>query len=215
MHFRRFLSTALLVVAGASFVAPVDAASAWEKIDDDGGIQVFRKEVPGSSFLAFKGVATLDVPIEKLLWVLADNDHRTGWVDRLVESRILERKGEFDYVVYQHFSAPPLVSDRDYVYRGRASRRAEWVVLELASITHPKAPPTVGVRAELLKSSYALSPVGPNKTRVIVEIHTDPRGELPAFVVNLIQKSWPRNTLVNFAKQAKKSFVGSLAMPAQ
>lgn len=215
MHIRRFVSSSLLVFACAFLVAPVDAASPWEKIDDDAGIQVYRKEVPGSSFLAFKGVATLDAPIEKLLWVLADNDHRTEWVDRLVASRILERKGEFDYVVYQHFSAPPLVSDRDYVYRGRASRRADWVVLELASVVHPKAPTTVGVRAELLKSSYAMTPVGPNKTKVIVEIHTDPKGDLPAFIVNMIQKSWPRNTLVNFANQAKKPFVGRLEMPTK
>ncbi len=189
------------------------SAGAWEKIDDDDGIEVFRQEVPGSSFLAFKGITTIDAPIEKLLGVLADNEHRTEWVDRLVTSRVVERKSEYDYVVYQHFSAPPLVSDRDYVYRGRAFRRGASVVLEMSSVEHPKAPKTVGVRAHLLKSSYVLTPEGKNKTRVVVEIHTDPKGDLPSWIVNMIQKSWPRNTLTAFAKQAAKPYVKALELP--
>ncbi len=44
--------------------------------------------------------AIVDAPIEKVLWVLGDNDHRTDWVDRLAESVILEKKGAYDFVVF-------------------------------------------------------------------------------------------------------------------
>jgi hypothetical protein len=209
----RALSCLLLVLL--SLFAVRASANAWEKIDDEDGIVVFRQEVPGSSFLAFKGITTIDAPIGKLLGVLADNEHRTEWVDRLVESRVVERKSAYDYVVYQHFSAPPLVSDRDYVYRGRAYRRGNSVVLEMSSTEHPKAPKTVGVRAHLHKSSYVLTPEGKNKTRVVVEIHTDPKGDLPSWIVNMLQKSWPRNTLTSFAKQANKPYVKALELPPE
>ncbi len=208
---RRFAGLALGVVLLA--VAPALAAGGWEKIDEEDGIKVYKKDVAGSSVVAFRGEATVDAPLEKVLWVLADNDHRTEWVDRLVESIVLEKKGPFDYVVYQHFSAPFPVSDRDYVYRGRATRDARGIVtLDLHSVEHPKAPPTVGVRADLIHSRYLLTPKG-DKTFVVVEIHMDPRGAIPTFVVNLVQKSWPKKTLRGLMAQVKKPFVGRVELP--
>ncbi len=199
--------------AGLVF-APPALASSWEKIDDGEGIRVFRKEVPGSSVVAFRGEATVSAPIEEVLWVLGGNTHRTEWVDRLEKSVVLEKKGAFDYVVYQHFSLPFPASDRDYVYRGKATRDKSGVVtLSIESVTHPKAPPTVGVRANLIKSRYLLTPKGKDKTFVVVEVHTDPMGSIPSFIVNLVQKSWPLKTLKNLREHLKKSYIGTTALP--
>jgi hypothetical protein len=203
-----FAGAALLLVSGRA------AAGAWEKIDDEDGIKVFRKEVPDSPLVAFRGEGMIAAPLEKLLWVLADNAHRTDWVDRLKKSVILSTTGDYDYVLYQHFSLPFPISDRDYVYRGRATRDKHGVVtLDLSSVTHPKAPPTVGVRANLIGSRYVLTPKGPDKTYVVVEVHTDPKGAIPTWLVNLIQKSWPMKTLKGLRAQVKKPFVKRLELP--
>ena len=52
----------------------------------------------------------------------------------------------------------------------------------------------------------AASPFGkPNgKTRIMVEVITDPKGSLPAWLINLIQKDWPYNTISALKKRAKK-----------
>jgi hypothetical protein len=204
------LCGALLAV---SLFAGAALAGNWEKIDEDDGIVVYRKEVPNSPLLAFRGDAIVDAPIEKVLWVLGDNDHRTDWVDRLAESVILERKGAYDFVVYQHFALPFPMTDRDYVYRGRAFRDAKGsVIVSLESVTHPKAPTPKGVRADLVGSRYILTPKG-NKTLVTVEIMTDPKGNVPAWLVNVIQKSWPTKTLTGLREQVQKDFVKSQALP--
>lgn len=210
---RRLSRTAFLWwCAGLLLSAP--ALANWEKIDDDAGIRVFRKEVAGSSVVAFRGEATVEAPIEKVLWVLGDNTHRTEWVDRLEKSVVLEKKGPYESVVYQHFSLPFPASDRDYVYRGKATRDKSGVVtLLLESVTHPKAPATVGVRANLIKSRYLLTPKGKDRTFVVVEIHTDPMGSLPSFIVNLVQKSWPRKTLNGLREHVKKSYIGTTPLP--
>lgn len=200
-------------LAGLVLAEPA-LASSWEKIDDEEGIRVFRKEVAGSSVVAFRGEATLEAPIEKVLWVLGDNTHRTEWVDRLEKSVVLEKKGPYEYIVYQHFSLPFPASDRDYVYRGKATRDKSGVVtLLLESVTHPKAPATVGVRANLIKSRYLLTPKGKNRTFVVVEVHTDPQGSIPSWLVNLVQKSWPMKTLRNLREHLKKSYIGTTALP--
>lgn len=221
-EFSRRDLTKSLIVAGASaalpgvvlgWAAPAWAAG-WEKIGDKEGISVFKKEMPGTPLHAFRGTAIVNAPMEKVMWVLADNTHRAEWVDRLKKSVILERKSKYDFVVYQHFGSPPLVSDRDFVYRARAhSEKEGTVILDIASVEHPKAPPTVGVRGELKFSSYRFERRGEDKTHVDVAVALDPKGALPSWVVNMIQKSWPYNTLSSLRKQVQKPFVGRLEAP--
>ncbi|MBN1612424.1 MAG: hypothetical protein JW940_37685 [Polyangiaceae bacterium] len=189
------------------------SAGGWEKIDEDDGIRVFRKEVPGSPLVAFRGEGMVHSPIEKILWVIADDVHRAEWTDRLEKSRVLEQRSQSESVIYQHYSMPFPVSDRDYVYYGRATRnRAGGVTIDLRSVTHPKAPPTVGVRAKLMFGRYVLLPKGPSATYVVVEMHTDPMGSIPSWLVNLVQKSWPMNTIQGLRSQVNKPFVGRVEL---
>ncbi len=201
-------ASALLMQAGGA------GAAAWEQIDDVEGIRVFRQNVEGSPVRAFRGICTVDAPMEKIIWVLSDNDHRTEWVDRLKKSVVLERKSAYDFVLYQHFGAPPMISDRDFVYRAKAHSEPDGsAVLNISSTQHEKAPPSPGVRGFLEYSSYVLRPQGENKTVVEVTVLMDPKGALPKWVVNLVQKSWPKNTLSGLRTQVKKPFVGRLAAP--
>lgn len=155
----------------------------------------------------------VDAPMEKIIWVLGDNTHRTEWVDRLKKSVILEKKSKYDFILYQHFGSPPVVADRDFVYRAQAySRKDGAAVLDIRSVTHPKAPLTVGVRGELEYSSYVLKRVG-DKTLVDVSVALDPKGALPGWIVNMVQKSWPVNTLKALREHVKKPFVGRLDAP--
>ena len=189
-------------------------AAGWEQIDDDQGIVVFKKDLPSTPLHAFRGRGLIEAPMGKLIWVMGDNSHRTEWVDRLKKSVILEQEDAYSSIVYQQFSTPALVAERDFVYRARASSRPDGsAILEIASVAHAKAPPTVGVRGELRDTSYVFTPKGPNSTLVEVSVVTDPKGSLPKWVVNMIQKSWPMNTLTSLREQVKKPFVGTMPPP--
>ncbi|MEN0062396.1 MAG: START domain-containing protein [Myxococcota bacterium] len=186
----------------------------WEEIYTSKEVVVSKAEIEGSKFVAFKGEVIYEAPIGKVLGVILDNDHRLEWVGRLQVNRVLEQTTPFDYVVYQAFGLPPLFSDRDYVYRGVATQRANGIVeLAMSSVEHTKAPETVGVRADLVDSRYELEALGPNQTRCAVEIVTDPRGSMPAWIVNLIQRTWPRDTLVGIREQLPKAWVTAHPLP--
>jgi hypothetical protein len=205
--------TALALPTAVLTFAPGALASEWHEIDDAYGIKVYKKDVPGSKLHAFRGVGLVDAPMEKIIWVLGDNTHRTEWVDRLKKSVILEQKGDYEFIVYQHFGSPAVIADRDFVYRAQAySRKDGTAVLDIQSVTHPKAPATVGVRGELNYSSYVLKRVG-KKTLVDVSVSLDPKGALPGWIVNMVQKSWPMNTLKALREHVKKPFVRTLAAP--
>lgn len=190
---------------------PVD--DGWEFISDDDGVKVYNKDVDTSEFRAFKGITVIDAPLPRVLHVICENDHRPEWVDRLDKSVILEQNSPHDYVVYQHFGLPIIMSDRDYVYRGIATRDASGMVtLSMSSVEHDKAPEPDGIRADLQLSRYTLTAQG-NKTLVTVEIVTDPKGWLPVWFANIIQKTWPRKTLNGIRDQVKKDHVKDYPLP--
>lgn len=211
VNSKTFLILQLIFV---SFVGLCPAIAAeWELADTDEGIKSFRKDEPGSPITAFKGEAMVDAPIAKVAWVIRDNDHRTEWVDRLQMSKVLETHSQFDKVLYQHFGLPWPIADRDYVYRAKALWRGDVLHFELESTTSPNAPETVGVRANLIRCVYRLKAWGDERTHVTVEVHTDPRGSLPATLVNFIQKSWPIKTLKGIRRMVKKPYAQLAELP--
>jgi hypothetical protein len=214
----RSISALLLVLAVVAPVAADDLVAvpepAWESVDEADGIAVFRRDVPGSPLVAFKGVTTIEASIDKVLWVLVDNEHKTEWVDMCTESRVLERISDHEVVIYQRFSLPWYLSDRDYVYRARAVPEEHGAIrLVMSSCEHAAAPATVGVRGRLVESCYLLTPLGDNRTRVSVEIQTDPCGMVPDTLVNLVQREWPLKTLRGVRRQCRQAYCGRYPLP--
>jgi hypothetical protein len=199
-----------------AFVTPTAHASEWTEIYTKDEVAVSKMELEGTKFYAFKGETVYDAPATKVMHVLLNNEHRTDWVDMLYEATELEKNGPFDYVLYQAFDLPLTFADRDYVYRGEAKRISDTVVeLHIASVEHDSKPAeeTVGVRAELVNTLYRLTDEPNGKTRVEVEVQTDPKGWMPIWLVNLVQKDWPRETLVGLRNELSKPYTEHYALP--
>lgn len=181
------------------------AGQGWEMVSDKDGIKVYRKEIPGSDLIAFKGVKLMPAPIAKVAQVLLDPDEgkKKQWVDMIKEFKVLEA-GEMENVCYSSYDLPWPLADRDYVIKSKMTidNEGNQILIDLRSTEHPDAPKTIGVRALLAKSLYRLVPKPGRTTEVTVEIQTDPKGELPKWLVNIIQRGWPAKTLSKMEIQA-------------
>ena len=82
-----FILSIALSLAPAAYADPpanVPAQApqpAWEKIGDDDGIAVYRREVPGSPIVAFKGEGIVDQSILRVASVIVDSSRATEWID--------------------------------------------------------------------------------------------------------------------------------------
>jgi hypothetical protein len=180
----------------------------WEKIREEDGITVFRKEVEGSPLVAFRGEGEIDAPIARVALIQMDIAHGTEWVEKMVDARVIEIKSDAEYLTYSHIGAPPLVTDREFVNQVKVDFTAPThIKFNLHSVEDPRAPATDYVRGALLHSSFDLTAVSPTKTRIVCEIHADPKGSLPKFVVNIFQKNWAFNTITRLRKQTVKEGV--------
>jgi hypothetical protein len=197
--------------------APVDqmVTQQWEQMGNDDGIVTWRKEIQGSDVVAFRGRAVINASLAKIASVLSDSSRKVEWVARAIEARDLRKISQLERVEYNRTSPPWPIMDRDFVFHSKVvlDKEKRQMVLDLKSVEDPLAPETSAVRGTIENSHYILTCVDPEctQTDVTVEIHADPKGSLPKWVVNLFQKSWPRKTLEGIRRQVAKPNVAEHA----
>jgi len=196
------------------FAAPVMAAPpGWESLGVTDGVEVARKSVPNSSLFAFRGEADVDVPIGVLAEVLWRDGMGVEWVDMMILSERVELLDEDTKIVHQGYGLPWPISDRDYVMEEAATFDpvTKTFTLQFKSVEHAAMPVQDSyVRARAYRTFWRLKANDtPGHTHVEVEVHTDPMGMLPAWLVNMIQKDWPSTTITNLTKRAKKGDINA------
>lgn len=201
--FRASILFILFITLGAS--SNIALAKGWETVGTYNNVKVSRKTVEGSPLFAFRGVTEADISLDVLISTFSDPKQRRHWVDRY-EEHVTIKKTPLSETYWIHFGLPPLVSDRDYVLKSDAKidRDAGVIEVKIKSVTHPKYPPDCCVRAEVKGTYYKFTALSATRTKLEVEVHTDPKGMLPNWLVNLIQKKWPSKTLSGLIKHARK-----------
>jgi short-subunit dehydrogenase len=199
---------AMLAVVAAPTEARADTPGAWERVRTEDGIVVSRKEVPGSPFVAFRGEGDVDAPLLNVGSVLVDVPHEKDWIDGVVDARILHKVADTEYVMYSHLGMPVPLSDRELVTDVTLSLDpgAKTMTVHMRSVSDASAPQTSFVRAQLKDSVFVLSSIdGGRRTHVTAEIHCDPKGSVPAWIVNLFQRSWGYKTITSLRRRSAAS----------
>lgn len=183
-------------------------AGDWTLIKEQDGIRAYKRDIPGSDIVAFKGEGLVEATPLKVASVLMDISRKLEWVDRILEARLVKQLGPLERVEYNRSHVPWPLSDRDFVFHALAKVEPDGaVVFELKSVEDAAEPPHKGlVRGRLVNSGYRLEPVeGGARTRITVEIQADPRGSVPKWIANLVQKKWPIKTILGIRSQSARA----------
>jgi hypothetical protein len=186
----------------------IAATANWEQIGDENGIKTYKKEVPGSPFIAMKGEGIVDAPLWKVATVMEDVTRETEWVDSLSEAKLVRRISPYECIEWDHVGTPFVMKDRDFVTKSLTviDLKAKSVLTQIKSVEEPGVPPTRYIRGIIQDSSFLLKSIDEGrKTYVVGELQADPKGSIAAWLVNLFQKSWARETLESIRKQCSKN----------
>ena len=189
------------------------AGGRWESLGTQDKVKLARMAIKGSRLFAVRGESVINAPVAKVASVIHDASRWDEWADAMKEVRILQVGPGTERVVYQSFEMPPLVSSRDTVYKYDLVWEGDRIRIWGSSVKHPRAPKTIGIRSDLIIGRWYLKPMGPNRTHLVAEVLMDPRGSLPAWVVNLVQRDYPADTIKHIRKQAKRADVKPVALP--
>ncbi len=203
---RAAFALVFVIAAAPSLHAGKVGPDGWEQIADKDGVQVFRRSVPGSPLKSMKGIGLVDAPPETVALVLLDDDRAPEWVDSLAESRVVRVLSPYEYIEYNHVAMPAFVRDREFITRVSlaASRADATAYIRSQPVDDPSIAHTKIIRGQL-SGYYELKSIdGGKRTLLTIELHSDPAGLIPAWLVNLFQKDWARATIAGIRRQTQK-----------
>jgi hypothetical protein len=181
-------------------------AAAWEPVGEVDGVQIFRRVVPGSRLFELKGIGVVEAPVATVALVLLDDSRTPEWVDSVDDARIVRMISPREYIDYTHIRMPPLFPDRELVTRVLLESNPATKSARITSRSAPddEVPERRGVRARQ-RGLYLLESIDDGRrTRFTVELHSDPGGGLPSWLVNYFQKDWAAESIAGIRMQAKK-----------
>ena len=215
MRWTRTWSSLLFLALATSLVVPTHAWAAdepaWKQIADDDGIIVWKKSVPGTSFVAFRGRGLVDADIYDVFAVLYDVDHKKELMANCVDYRLLEYRTPGNVIVYNRIGSPFfLISDRDSVIETKVVFEPEHkriVTSFFKGDDQLMEPPSGVVRTKALQGSWTLQATEDGKTELTYQVMADPGGLLPGWLVNLASRKLPHQTIQNMRSQVKRTQV--------
>ena len=207
MNCKHFVLSAVLCLVSPSLVSS-EKQDSWNFIEEEDGIKVYSKDIKGSPLGAFKGETVINAPVKRLFNIISDHKFRGDWVDRLEDIALLQEPTIEIPAAIEYFKIdmPWPLDDREFITESRAVYNLETGAIKTVSkgTTHSSKPPTEGVvRGETKSAHLFLNPLPGNKTHITMDVHADPKGMLPKWVVNFAQRQWPYNTLSKLRELAE------------
>lgn len=175
----------LLVLSIATSTPASAAAEDWRSVLNRDGVQVFARSVPGSPVWELRAAATFAVPAEQLLALLVDTPAYPKNMPPTEAVRLLRRDGGVSFV--HMVINPPFISRRDSCIRTWTTRLPSGQLLSQWRPAPELCPPPRSgvVRMPENSGRWLLTPLpGGRGTQVEYEIHSDPGGKVPAWMVN-------------------------------
>jgi hypothetical protein len=197
------------VKAGSSAGSAETENMSWKRLKEYEGIIGYYRRNPHCRIDESKAIGIVEAPVAVVEAVLRDVPGCKDFMFWFKENLVIEvpevKNTADEYVTYTLMAMPFPVQDRDTV------ARLNWTVDAAAGIVyctgqgldtnyrpHPKA-----LRIPLIEATYALKPVGPDRTEVTYQAMSDPGGYLPAFVINLLSRDMCLKTIAGIRKKVK------------
>ena len=183
----------------SGIVLAVNAEPNWQLIKDENGIKVYIFETKDSDIVKAKTQTIINSPIAVVRSTLDDIEHRHEWIPFLIESTALSEYKNNKRIEYSHFYGPWPASDRDFVYQIELiSETDQQLVYKMHSIDSDLKREDVNkIRADLYESIYTLTALDSETTSVELVFHANPKGWLPNWIINIIQRVLPFKILRN------------------
>lgn len=156
----------------------------WENLTKSCGVHTYRKHTSNGIYI-LRLECVVNTNASNVIKLLTDNDRKKEWDENYVEGHVVADLGPGMRILYNKFSAPWPVSDRDFVFAVKHFEIDGKTVFAGRSIEIAELPPNgKAVRGLIHASGFIVEPVCLNTTRVSYFLNVDPGGCIPHFIIN-------------------------------
>lgn len=190
-----------LLAEASELTAIPRVASDWQLARERNGVRTYERPVPDSAYAAVRAVTSVCATIAVVLDYVHDASHFDDWIPDTVEARALDGPSAVDRIYYLRSGLPWPVKDRDMIYRLRASSdpaHPEQVVVSMEGLPDLLPQQDGVVRMAAVSGQWRfLERRG--RTEIVLQLHIDPGGVLPAALARRRIVGTPSRMLENLA----------------
>lgn len=175
-------TAALLLFCG---LAAASASASWRTLSEKDGLRLESRDVAGSSMPEVRVSARSPFPVARIAAAIWSERPGTKLQRRYPRNRVVLREDQTERLVYQRVHAP-VVSERDYTVLMRRNGDGASGPFQLHfSLANEAGPTPVRgvVRLTTLRGSWTVTPAPGGGSDVVYTIHSEPGGNIPAFLV--------------------------------
>lgn len=182
-----------------------DETADWKLEYQKNSTSVWTKNNDSSSFKMIKVRSVFDdVSAEILYDVLHDPDYRKTWDHSMLEGYEICAINPNNDIGYYAMRSPPPLRNRDFVTQRSWLDLGKEKCIFNHSVNHAQCPPKKGfIRGVSFFTGYVVRPLDDRKCQFTYVSHSDPRGKLPAWVVNKATKILAPKIIARIYKASK------------
>jgi hypothetical protein len=201
MQIRYYWTTVFLFSVTFSAIAQEN----WKKVKDEDGIKVYTQTESGSKYKSFKAEMQVICKIDDILFVLKHSDSLNRWVVNCKVVKLLKTEGQDQYF-YIETSLPMPFQNRDMVYHFQYKEISSAQLRVSVTGIPDYIGPLKGIaRMEKADGFWLLTSIDSGTVNVTYQMHVEPGGIIPAWLVNPFIKNVPFSTFRELRKIVQDS----------
>ncbi len=153
----------------------------------------------------------IDAPIRILLAIFVDFEHYPDWFHETTKAKLLKQVSRYERFSYQNLTMPFPLDDRDLLIHSVLSTKDNVVTLktnaspnlcnELDNIVCEDVLDSANILVEQLRGEHRFIVLSENQVKIVWQQHIEPKGSVPAWMVNQTLIDVPFYTLTKLRKQ--------------
>ncbi|NOZ35041.1 MAG: hypothetical protein GXO80_07065 [Chlorobi bacterium] len=178
----------------------------WNLAEDTGKMKIYTRLPENSPFKELKITLSVAAPLSKIIAVLDDAENYTNWVYSCSASHTVKTDNKGNFYYYVKFDLPWPLSDRDMIQHSVQTQDSETLVVTILTKTvlNNVIVEKGVVRMTQSTVKWELTPISENLTKIDYSVRSNPGGDIPSWLVNLVVEKGPKETMLKLIDRVKK-----------
>jgi hypothetical protein len=173
-------------------------SNSWKLKKSADDVEVYFRKADNSPINEIKIQTLLSGTVKTLLEIMRNVPGYPQWVYKCTSAELVARPSPSGAIYYAVMDFPWPLSDRDFVAESKiASDNTGKVIITVNGVPGRVAERPERVRVPVMEYRWEFTPIDKTTIQLNYYLRSDPGGELPAWLINLVIDQGPTQTVKN------------------